>query len=84
MCLVARSCLTLCKNSRVGCHALLQGNPPNPGTEPISSTLQVDSLPSEPPYGIYLSLTYLTNLNPSMIISRSIHIAASSIILFFF
>ena len=32
-----------------GCHALLQGNLPNPGIKPRSSTLQVDSLPTEPP-----------------------------------
>ena len=37
------------KNTGVGCHALLQGNLPNPGTEPRSPTLRVDSLPSEPP-----------------------------------
>ena len=37
------------KNTRVGCHALLQGNLPNPGIEPRSPALQADSLPSEPP-----------------------------------
>ena len=37
------------KNTRVGCHALLQGNLPNPGMEPRSPTLQANSLPSEPP-----------------------------------
>ena len=37
------------KYTRVGCHALLQGNLPNPGTEPRSPALQADSLPSEPP-----------------------------------
>ena len=37
------------KNTGVGCHALLQGNLPNPGIEPRSSTLQADSLPSEAP-----------------------------------
>ena len=37
------------KNTGVGCHALLQGNLPNPGTEPTSPALLVDSLPSEPP-----------------------------------
>ena len=37
------------KNTGVYCHALLQGNLPNPGSEPRSPTLQVDSLPSEPP-----------------------------------
>ena len=33
----------------MGCHSLLQGNLPNPGIEPGSPTLQVDSLLSEPP-----------------------------------
>ena len=33
----------------LGCHALLQGNLPNPGTELRSPTLQADSLPSESP-----------------------------------
>ena len=37
------------KNTGVGCHAFLQGDPPNPGTEPRSPTLPVDSLPSESP-----------------------------------
>ena len=37
------------KNTRVGCHALLQGTLPNPGIKPRSPTLQVDSVPSEPP-----------------------------------
>ena len=40
------------KNTGVGCHALLQGIFPtqgaNPGSEPRSSTLQADSLPSKP------------------------------------
>ena len=63
LCLVAQLCLTLCgpvdcsppgssvhgdspdKNSGVGCHALLQRIFLNQG----SPTLQVDSLPSEPP-----------------------------------
>ena len=37
------------KNTRVGCHALpLPGDLPNPGIEPRSPTLQVDSLPAEP------------------------------------
>ena len=30
------------KNTGVGCHALLQGNPPNPGIEPRSPALQAD------------------------------------------
>ena len=37
------------KNTGMGCHALLQGNFPNPGVEPRSLALQADSLPSEPP-----------------------------------
>ena len=36
------------KNTGVGCHALLQGNLPNPGIEPRSPSLQADSLPAEP------------------------------------
>ena len=37
------------KNTGVGCHALLQGDLPNPGTKPRFPALQVDSLLSEPP-----------------------------------
>ena len=37
------------KNPGVGCHALLQGNRLNPGIEPQSPALQVDSLPAELP-----------------------------------
>ena len=37
------------KNTGVGCHALLQGNLPNPGIKSRSPTLQADSLPSAPP-----------------------------------
>ena len=55
---VAQSCPTLPtrllrpwnfpgKNTRVGCHFLLQGNLPDPGIEPGSPTLQADALPSE-------------------------------------
>ena len=40
---------SLGKNTGVGCHALPPGNLPHPGTEPRSSTLQEDSLLSEPP-----------------------------------
>ena len=36
------------KNTGVGCHALHPGDLPNPGIEPRSPTLQVDSLLSEP------------------------------------
>ena len=35
--------------SGVGCHALLQGNLPDPGIEPRSPSLQADSLLSGPP-----------------------------------
>ena len=45
------------KNTGVGCHALLQGDLPNPGIEPKSPTLQADSLPAEPqgkPYHLYM------------------------------
>ena len=37
------------KNTGVGCHALVQGNLPNPGIEPRAPALQADSLPSELP-----------------------------------
>ena len=37
------------KNTGVGCHALLQGDLPDPGIKPGSPALQLDSLPSEPP-----------------------------------
>ena len=36
------------KNTGVGCHFLLQGHLPDPGTEPASPALQADSLLSEP------------------------------------
>ena len=60
MCLVTQSCPTLSdcssvhgespgRNTGVGCHALLQGNLPNPWRGPRSPALQADSLPSEPP-----------------------------------
>ena len=32
------------KNTGGGCHFLLQGNLPDPGIEPVSPTLQADSL----------------------------------------
>ena len=35
------------KNTAMGCHALLQGNLPDPGMELRSPALQADSLPSE-------------------------------------
>ena len=37
------------KNTGVGCHALLQGNLPDPGIKPRSPALQTDSSLSEPP-----------------------------------
>ena len=37
------------KSTGVGYHALLRGIFPTPGIEPRSPTMQVDSLPSEPP-----------------------------------
>ena len=37
------------RNTGVGCHSHLQGNLPDPGIEPRSSTLQADALLSEPP-----------------------------------
>ena len=46
------------KNPEVGCHALLQGNLLNPGIEPRSPALQVDSLPAElPGKPIFLNTT---------------------------
>ena len=57
---VTQPCPTLCdpmnyrpwnspgQNTGVGSLSLLQGNLPNPGTEPRSPTLQVDALPAEP------------------------------------
>ena len=57
---VARSCLTLCDPTDYTVHGILQArilkwvafpfsrDLPNPGIEPRSSTLQVDSLPAEP------------------------------------
>ena len=37
------------KSTGVGCHFHLQGDVPNPETEPGSPALQADSPPSEPP-----------------------------------
>ena len=37
------------KNTGVGCHLPLPGDNPNPGIEPESPALQVNSLPSKPP-----------------------------------
>ena len=38
-----------CKNTGMGCHSLTPGDLPDPGIEPGSPTLQVDSLLPEPP-----------------------------------
>ena len=58
---VARSCLTLCNPMDCTVHRILQArilewvaipffrDLPNPGIKPRSFTLQVDSLPAEPP-----------------------------------
>ena len=62
-CLVAKSCLTLVslparllcpwdfpgKNTRMGCHFLLQGNLPNLGVEPGSLALACGFFATEPP-----------------------------------
>ena len=57
---VTQSCLTLCDPMAYTVHGILQarilewvaspfsGDLPNPGIEPRSPTLQVDSLPAEP------------------------------------
>ena len=59
LCLVVTSCIVACcaplsfefpgKNTRGGCHSLLQGGLPNTGIETGSLVLQADSLLSEPP-----------------------------------
>ena len=56
----------------VGCHALLQGVLPNPGIEPGSPALQVDSLPSEPPGKpiISNSMFYISNYLPDAFVQR--------------
>ena len=48
------------KNTRVGCHALLQGDLCDPGIEPRSPALQADSLLPEPPEkpNIYIAILY--------------------------
>ena len=50
------------RNTGVGRHALRQRNLPNPGMEPRSPTLQVDSLPSEPPEKLLSDNTNLFSL----------------------
>ena len=46
---VVQLCPTLCNSMDYIVHAILQGNLPNPETEPRSLPLQGDSLPPEPP-----------------------------------
>ena len=48
------------KNTGMGCHALRQGNLPNPGIKPRSPALQVDSSLSEPPGKWCLATQVLT------------------------
>ena len=48
------------KNTGVGCHAVLQGDLPNPGIEPSAPALQADSLPTELPGKPGSSLTVFT------------------------
>ena len=70
------------KNARVSCHALLQENLPNPGTEPRFAALQADSLlfelPGKPKNGgvgspVLLQEIFLTQeLNQSLLHGRRI------------
>ena len=65
------------KNTGVGCHALLQGNLPNPEIELRSPALQSDSLPSEPPgKPIYIytlsSLSKLIHMRILQIVSQQL------------
>ena len=53
------------QNTGVGKPFLSPGDPPNPGIEPRSPTLQVDSLPAEPPaksYNYYINTNWIYNL----------------------
>ena len=71
---VAQPCLTLCNlidytvhgilqaRILVGILSLLQGNLPNPGTEPRSPAEQADSLPAEPP-GKPFSYKWILSIN---------------------
>ena len=47
------------KNTGGSCHALLQGNLCNLGTEPKLPALQADSFPSEPPGKPYIRNSYI-------------------------
>ena len=70
------------KNTGVGCHALLSGDLPKPGTEPMPPTLQVDSLPFEPPgmpmntgvgcYAFLQGIFPIQGFNPGLPHSRQI------------
>ena len=57
----------------VGCHALLQGDLPDPGMEPRSPALQADSLLSEPPGLFYLQVfcKYFLQQLPACVILNS-------------
>ena len=61
---------SLGKNTGVGCHALPPGDLPIEETEPRSPTLQVDSLPSEPP-GKPSILVYPPYINMVIILTLS-------------
>ena len=60
------------KNTGVGCHALLQGDLPNPGIQSRSPALQVVSLPAELPgkpfHSNSLSIYYLYSFRQSKIL----------------
>ena len=60
------------KNIGVACHALIQGDFPNPGIKPRSPALQADSLPSEPPGKPcnYPKMFYLTSIYWKFAVSR--------------
>ena len=45
------------KNTGEGCHALLQGNLPNPGIEPRYSAWRADSLPGNPISSMKVKIT---------------------------
>ena len=78
LCLITWSCLTLCNPMNYSLpgsslHGILRaalewvalpspGDLPNPGIEPKSPALQVDSLPSEPPGKPQTALLFNSNL----------------------
>ena len=57
-----------------GCHSLLQGNLPNPGTEPGSPALQEDSLTSEliPPKSVNLRVVKFVRIKSRMVTSQGL------------